>query len=350
MNLDGQLSSYDYYLPPELIAQNPATPRDSSRLLVVRPDGEVYHTVFSNLPDFLLPGDLLVLNDTRVIPARLYGKKSTGAAVEVLLVEETEHNCWLALVKPGKRFSVGSEIFFGDSPFLKATVVGKDEATGGRFLQFQVNEPQSFWSILEDIGNIPFPPYVNESQAQPEQYQTIYAEKQGAIAAPTAGLHFTEKLLAKLKERQVNITTVTLHIGIGTFRPVEAEDIVTHEMHQEWIEMNKNTIDAIKKTKQLGRKVIAVGTTVVRTLEGAYKHQQKLAPFAGKTDLFIYPSYTFRVIDGLITNFHLPKSSLLMLVSALIGRERLMNIYQEAIREKYRFYSFGDGMLVLPNK
>lgn len=349
MNLDRQLSSYDYYLPLELIAQNPVTPRDSSRLLVVKPDTEIEHHIFCNLPDFLSSGDLLVLNDTRVIPARLYGKKSTGAQVEVLLVEETENNCWLALVKPGKRFSVGSEIFFGDSPFLKATVIAKDEATGGRFLEFQISESQSFWEILDQIGNIPFPPYVTESEANPQQYQTIYAEKQGAIAAPTAGLHFTEKLLRELKEKQVNIATVTLHVGIGTFRPVEVEDILSHEMHQEWIEINQNTIDAIKETKAKEKKVIAVGTTVVRTLEGAYKHQQKLAPFSGKTNLFIYPGYEFKVIDGLITNFHLPKSSLLMLVSALIGRERLMNIYQAAIEEKYRFYSFGDGMFILPN-
>lgn len=348
INIDQQLSSYDYFLPPELIAQNPVTPRDTSRLLVVKPDDEINHSIFSHLSDFLLPGDLLVINDTRVIPARLYGKKSTGAQVEVLLVEETTHNCWLALVKPGKRFSIGSEIFFGDSSMLKATVVGKDEVTGGRFLQFEINPSQSFWEILDQVGTIPFPPYVTESEANAQQYQTVYAQKLGAIAAPTAGLHFTERLLQELKEKQINTATVTLHVGIGTFRPVEVEDILTHEMHQEWIEINQNTIDAIKETKKKGRKVIAVGTTVVRTLEGAYKHQQELAPFSGKTDLFIYPGYEFKVIDGLITNFHLPKSSLLMLVSALIGRERLMTIYQEAIDEKYRFYSFGDGMLIMP--
>lgn len=348
INIDQQLSSYDYFLPPELIAQNPVTPRDTSRLLVVKPDDEINHSIFSHLSDFLLPGDLLVINDTRVIPARLYGKKSTGAQVEVLLVEETTHNCWLALVKPGKRFSIGSEIFFGDSSMLKATVVGKDEVTGGRFLQFEINPSQSFWEILDQVGTIPFPPYVTESEANAQQYQTVYAQKLGAIAAPTAGLHFTERLLQELKEKQINTATVTLHVGIGTFRPVEVEDILTHEMHQEWIEINQNTIDAIKETKKKGRKVIAVGTTVVRTLEGAYKHQQELAPFSGKTDLFIYPGYEFKVIDGLITNFHLPKSSLLMLVSALIGRERLMTIYQEAIDKKYRFYSFGDGMLIMP--
>lgn len=348
MNLDRQLSSYDYYLPPELIAQNPVTPRDSSRLLVVNPPGTITHSVFCNLGDFLLPGDLLVINDTKVIPARLYGQKSTGAEVEVLLVEQTQNNCWLALVKPGKRFSVGSEILFGD--MLKATVVGKDEATGGRYLQFEVSNSQSFWEILEKVGNIPFPPYVTESEAKVEQYQTIYAEKEGAIAAPTAGLHFTERLFKELKDKQINIATVTLHVGIGTFRPVEVEDIFSHDMHHEWIEVNQKTIDVIMKTKEAGRKVIAVGTTVVRTLEGAYQQQQKLAPFSGKTNLFIYPGYQFKVIDGLITNFHLPKSSLLMLVSALIGRERLMTIYQEAIREKYRFYSFGDAMFIRYNQ
>ncbi|NCO75647.1 MAG: tRNA preQ1(34) S-adenosylmethionine ribosyltransferase-isomerase QueA [Cyanobacteria bacterium] len=344
MNLDQQLSSYDYYLPSELIAQNPVIPRDTSRLLVVKSQETINHHVFSDLPDLLSSGDLLVLNDTLVIPARLYGKKSTGAQVEVLLVEETENNCWLALVKPGKRFSIGSEIIFGD--ILKATVIGKDESTGGRFLQFEVNPCQSFWEILDKVGNIPFPPYVTESQANPQQYQTVYAEKQGAIAAPTAGLHFTERLLTQLTEKQINIAKVTLHVGIGTFRPVEVEDILNHEMHQEWIEVNQNTIDAIKQTKEKGKKVIAVGTTVVRTLEGAYQQQQKLIPFSGKTNLFIYPSYEFKVIDGLITNFHLPKSSLLMLVSALIGRERLMSIYQKAMEEKYRFYSFGDGMFI----
>lgn len=347
MNLDRLLSSYDYYLPPELIAQNPVTPRDSSRLLVVKPDSMIDHNIFCNLPDLLLPGDLLVLNDTRVIPARLYGKKSTGAEVEVLLVEEKVNHCWLALVKPGKRFLVGSEIIFSDD--LKATVMGKDETTGGRFLQFHVPESQSFWTILERVGNIPFPPYVTESQAKVEQYQTIYAEKEGAIATPTAGLHFTEKLLTELKKRQINIATVTLHVGIGTFRPVEVEDIVTHDMHYESIELNQDTVDLIQKTKKAGRKVIAVGTTVVRTLEGAYQHHQQLKAFSGKTNLFIYPGYEFKVIDSLITNFHLPKSSLLMLVSALIGRERLMSIYQEAIEEKYRFYSFGDAMFIVNN-
>lgn len=350
MNQDQLLSSYDYYLPPELIAQNPVTPRDSSRLLVVESNNHsLRHHIFRDLPNFLSSGDLLVINNTRVIPARLYGKKSTGAEVEVLLVEEKGDNCWLALVKPGKRFTPHSEIFFSPrdaQTFLKATVVVKDEATGGRFLQFDFPQNQSFWSLLDKLGEIPFPPYVTDSQANAQQYQTIYAEKQGAIAAPTAGLHFTDELFKTLREKEINIAPVTLHVGIGTFRPVETENILDHIMHQEWIEMEESTAEAIKETKARGKKVIAVGTTVVRTLEGVYQECGKIQPFRGKTNLFIYPSYEFKVIDGLITNFHLPKSSLLMLVSALIGRERLMTVYQEAIEEKYRFYSFGDAMLI----
>ena len=280
----------------------------------------------------------------------MYGKKSTGAEVEVLLVEEKSHNCWLSLVKPGKRFTLGSKIYFGDrnGAFLSATVIEKDEATGGRILEFEVPESTNFWALLDQVGHIPFPPYVTDSQAQDGQYQTIYAEHNGAIAAPTAGLHFTEDVFAQLEAKGVETAKVTLHVGIGTFRPVEIENITEHQMHQEWIDVNEETIAKIKATKQAGNKVIAVGTTVVRSLEGAFKATGELAPFAGKTNLFIYPGYKYQAIDGLITNFHLPKSSLLMLVSALIGRERLMEIYQEAIDRNYRFYSFGDAMFIKP--
>ena len=349
MNQDQLLSSYDYYLPPELIAQNPVTPRDTSRLLVIPLQQNVKHHQFLELPDFLDAGDLLVVNDTRVIPARLYGQKSTGAEVEVLLVEEKAHHCWLSLVKPGKRFTIGSKIYFGDpnNSLLTAVVVDKDEATGGRLLQFELSKSASFWTILEQVGHIPFPLYVTYSQADPSQYQTIYAENEGAIAAPTAGLHFTERLFTQLEAKGVNRAKVTLHVGIGTFRPVEIDNITEHQMHQEWIQVNSKTIELIEATKKRGNKVIAVGTTVVRTLEGAYKALGKLSAFEGKTDLFIYPGYQFQVIDGLITNFHLPKSSLLMLVSALIGRERLLRVYQQAVAQKYRFYSFGDAMLIL---
>ncbi|MBF2057727.1 MAG: tRNA preQ1(34) S-adenosylmethionine ribosyltransferase-isomerase QueA [Cyanobacterium sp. T60_A2020_053] len=349
MNPDLQLSNYDYILPPELIAQNPVTPRDSSRLLVVKPHQGIDHTIFCNLPELLLPNDLLIFNNTKVIPARLYGEKSTGASVEVLLVEEKSPLCWLALVKPGKRFTTDSEIIFRDSTGkirLTATVTGKDDATGGRFLQFITTDGESFWDVLDILGNIPFPPYVTESEALDEQYQTIYAEKKGAIAAPTAGLHFTENLFQELSQRQVKTAFITLHVGIGTFRPVEVEDILTHEMHQEWIEVDENVINLIKTTKEKGGRVFAVGTTVVRALEGSFAVEGALHPFRGKTDLFIYPGFEYQVIDGLITNFHLPKSSLLMLVSALMGRERLLQIYQEAIKEKYRFYSFGDAMFI----
>jgi S-adenosylmethionine:tRNA ribosyltransferase-isomerase len=354
MTIEQNLSSYNYQLPPELIAQTPVIPRDTSRLLVIDSPNTHQHSIFSNLPNWLLPGDLLIFNNTRVFPARLYGRKSTGALVEVLLVEEKQDNCWLALVKPGKRFRIGSEIFFNSSKnpeqiFLKATVIDKDLDTGGRILQFQIPENQSFYSLLDILGEIPFPPYVTESQAKPEQYQTVYAERLGAIAAPTAGLHFTTELLEKLQTQKINLAYVTLHVGIGTFRPVEVDNITNHKMHQEWIEVNQDTVDLINQTKLKGGRIIAVGTTVVRTLEGAMAHSKNgiLEPFTGKTNLFIYPGYKFKIIDGLITNFHLPRSSLLMLVSALIGRERLLNIYQEAIKEKYRFYSFGDAMFIV---
>ncbi|MGK7881227.1 MAG: tRNA preQ1(34) S-adenosylmethionine ribosyltransferase-isomerase QueA [Crocosphaera sp.] len=359
MSSDHLLSSYDYYLPSELIAQNPMIPRDNSRLLVINSSKSHIHSVFRDLYQWLLPGDLLVFNNTRVIPARLYGTKSTGAPVEILLLEEKEPFCWLALVKPGKRFKIGSEIYFkldnnddNQDKFLVATVVDRDEETGGRILKFQVDSVELFWQKIEEIGQIPFPPYVTESDANPSQYQTIYAQKPGAVAAPTAGLHFTEELLANLQQKGINQAYITLHVGLGTFRPVDIDNIKEHKMHQEWIEVPNITIEKIKETKANGGRVIAVGTTVVRALEGTAKAtemagKQELMAFRGKTDIFIYPGYSWRVIDGLITNFHLPKSSLLMLVSALIGRERLLELYQIAIEEKYRFYSFGDGMLIL---
>ncbi|AFY50118.1 S-adenosylmethionine:tRNA ribosyltransferase-isomerase [Nostoc sp. PCC 7524] len=360
-NLDSSLAGYDYELPPELIAQNPVIPRDSSRLLVVDSpttgqDSAPLHHIFRDLADILRSGDLLIMNNTKVIPARLYGRKSTGAEVEILLLEERQHNCWLALVKPGKRFKKGSKIFFesgrlglysAPSPQLTATVLETDKATGGRLLQFDVPEGQSLVQILDKFGEIPLPPYITASQAADEQYQTVYAEQPGAIAAPTAGLHFTPELLEKLRDRHINQAFITLHVGVGTFRPVEVEDVTSHQMHEEWIEVPADTVEQIRATKQAGGRIIAVGTTVVRALEGAAACGD-LQPFCGKTNLFIYPGYQWRVVEGLITNFHLPRSSLLMLVSALIGRERLLNIYQEAIASRYRFYSFGDAMLILP--
>ena len=361
------LSAYDYHLPIDRIAQNPADPRDSSRLLLVDSAVSHQHKIFRDLPELLQPGDLLVLNDTRVIPARLYGRKVDqrdrseqpgssakvlSAKVEILLLEEQQPNCWLALVKPGKRLKLGSQIEFGSEgtdPSLQvsATVIAIDPTTGGRLLQFQVPEQRSLLTVLPQLGVVPLPPYITDSQADPEQYQTIYADRSGSVAAPTAGLHFTPELLRQLQASGIQHAFVTLHVGIGTFRPVEAEDITQHQMHGEWVEVPAATVEAIHKTRAQGGRVIAVGTTATRSLEGA-SESGTLQPFCGKTELFIYPGYPWKTVDGLITNFHLPKSSLLMLVSALIGQQRLLELYEAAIAENYRFYSFGDAMLILP--
>ncbi|AKG21712.1 tRNA preQ1(34) S-adenosylmethionine ribosyltransferase-isomerase QueA [Calothrix sp. 336/3] len=356
--LDFSLSGYDYDLPPELIAQNPVVPRDSSRLLVVDSrkigvDAPAKHRIFRDLAEILQPGDLLVMNNTRVLPARMYGQKSTGAEIEVLLLEERQENCWLALVKPGKRFKQGTELRFtaqGTDICLTAKVVDSDEATGGRLLEFTVPEGKSLIQLLDVFGEVPLPPYITETTAASAQYQTVYAENPGAIAAPTAGLHFTPELLERLRSQNIHQAFITLHVGVGTFRPVEVEDVTTHQMHAEWIEVPATTVEQIRATQAAGGRIIAVGTTAVRALEGAAAaHGGTIQPFCGKTNLFIYPGFKWQVVEGLITNFHLPRSSLLMLVSALIGRTRLLQIYQEAIQEKYRFYSFGDAMLILPS-
>ena len=357
INLDCLLSNYDYELPPELIAQNPAVPRDSSKLLVVNSaeTGKTIpplHHIFRDLSELLKPGDLLVMNNTKVIPARLYGCRSTGAEVEVLLLEERRHNCWLALVKPGKRFKVGSEIIFtavddGEKQELRATVVESDPETGGRLLQFDLPPEVPLVQVLGKFGQIPLPPYITASTAADEQYQTVYAQEQGAIAAPTAGLHFTPSLLEKMRNYGINQAFITLHVGIGTFRPVEVKDVTTHVMHKEWIEVSSDTVEQVLATRAAGGRIIAVGTTAVRALEGAAQ-LGALQPFVGQTNLFIYPGYKWQVVEGLITNFHLPRSSLLMLVSALIGRKKLLDLYEQAIAAQYRFYSFGDAMLILP--
>lgn len=353
-NEDFSLSAYDYELPENQIAQNPAEPRDSSRLLVVESGDRHSHYVFRDLPNLLAPGDLLVLNNTRVIPARLYGRKPTGAPVEILLLEEKQHNCWLALVKPGKRLPLGAKILFeseggltAGEDLLTATVINIDDNTGGRILQFELPKNQNLTEILPNYGQLPLPPYIKDSRSLPEQYQTVYADRPGAVAAPTAGLHFTNELLERLQQKGIGLAYVTLHVGVGTFRPVEAENILSHKMHEEWVEVPLETVEKIQETKAKGGRIIAVGTTAVRSLEGAAVGG-KLAPFCGKTELFIYPGYRWRVVEGLITNFHLPRSSLLMLVSALVGRTRLLSLYREAIAQNYRFYSFGDAMLILP--
>ena len=355
MNQDFLLSSYNYQLPQDLIAQTPAVPRDSSRLLIVNSPSSCTHGIFRDLRTWLQPGDLLVLNNTRVIPARLYGRKTTGSFVEILLLEERSNNCWLALVKPGKRFPIGAKIIFEaiaasndlEDYQLQAEVIAKDEATGGRVLQFELPPGKSLWQLMEFYGQLPLPPYITESDTESDRYQTVYAAKPGAIAAPTAGLHFTPELLAKLQQQGIEQAYITLHVGVGTFRPVESAEITAHTMHQEWIEVSQETVDKVLETKARGGRVIAVGTTATRALEGAAT-SSRLESFRGKTDLFIYPGYEWQVVDGLITNFHLPGSSLLMLVSALIGRERLLDLYSIAIALNYRFYSFGDAMLILP--
>jgi S-adenosylmethionine:tRNA ribosyltransferase-isomerase len=367
---DQSLFAYDYELPPEQIAQNPAVPRDSSRLLVVKDRTQHAHAIFRDLPNLLQLGDLLILNDTRVLPARLYGRKSSGLPVEVLLLEprpqeqdEPGLSCphWLVLVKPGRRLKPGARIFFGEtSPvaqageladgnpgMLTATVVETDQPTGGRILRFDAPPGQALESWFYQLGQVPLPPYITQSETRPEQYQTVYARTPGAVAAPTAGLHFTPELLQRLTDVGIQLGWITLHVGVGTFRPVESEDITAHQMHAEWIEVSPAVVEQIQQTKARGGRVIAVGTTVVRSLEGAAQ-TGSLQPTQGKTNLYIYPGYQWQVIDGMITNFHLPKSSLMMLVSALIGRQRLLDLYQVAIAEGYRFYSFGDAMLILP--
>ena len=352
---DRLLAGYHYELPERLIAQSPVVPRDRSRLLVVEPNEGYQHRHFHEITDLLAPGDLLVFNDTRVIPARIYGRKTTGAPAEILLIAEQKHNCWLALVKPGRKLKIGTKIIFpardpdGAIPEIVATIIARDAATGGRLLQFDLPDHLPLLEVLADFGELPLPPYIDGGESTPEQYQTVYAKVPGAIAAPTAGLHFTPELLDELQAMGVNQTYVTLHVGIGTFRPVETADITTHQMHHEWLEIQAETIALIEATKAAGGKVYAVGTTAVRALETAAL-TGKLQPYKGDTNIFIYPGYQWRVVDGLITNFHLPGSSLMMLVSAMIGRQRLLDLYQIAIAHDYRFYSFGDAMLIRSKK
>jgi S-adenosylmethionine:tRNA ribosyltransferase-isomerase len=352
---DRQLGSYDYELPADRIAQTPAVPRDTSRLLVVQDRTQHQHQIFRDLPNWLRSGDLLVMNNTKVIPARLQGIKIGGARVEVLLLEAIAPNQWLALVKPGRRLQPGAVIEFipngQDSPTqeVRATVLDRDEATGGRLLELTIQDDRPLLEVIDRFGTMPLPPYITGRDSDPGQYQTVYADRDGSAAAPTAGLHFTPELLAKLAAKNVQHCFVTLHVGVGTFRPVEVDDITQHQMHGEWIEVTSKIVEAIAHTKAQGGRVIAVGTTSVRSLEGAANaHGGTLKPFCGKTAMFIYPGYEWRVVDGMITNFHLPKSSLMMLVSALIGRDRLLALYGEAIAQDYRFFSFGDAMLVLP--
>jgi S-adenosylmethionine:tRNA ribosyltransferase-isomerase len=342
LELDYTLSAYDYELPSDRIAQDPVTPRDSSRLLVIDGDRNLRHQYFYDLPNFLRTGDLLVFNNTKVIPARMYGHKLSGVSVEILLMEPMGHDRWLALVKPGKRLPIGSTIVFAEN--VKATVEGIEPTTRARELQFHIPPDTNLDKIIDQLGTVPLPPYVTDSHAAPDRYQTIYAKISGAIAAPTAGLHFTDELFQQLQDKGIDKAFVTLHVGIGTFRPVETEDITQHIMHNEWCEVPEETIAKIKETKMRGGRVIGVGSTVARSLESA-----NFEAFKGKTNLMIYPSYEWKVIDAMVTNFHLPKSTLLMMVASFLGkdgRDFLMSVYQEAIANDYRFYSFGDAMLI----
>ncbi|MEN9214345.1 MAG: tRNA preQ1(34) S-adenosylmethionine ribosyltransferase-isomerase QueA [Gloeomargarita sp. DG02_3_bins_56] len=350
---DWELAHYDYPLPQELIAQSAVVPRDHSRLLVVHP-GHHEHRRFYELPQLLRPGDLLVLNNTKVLAARLIGTRPGGGVTEWLLLEPGEGDSWRALVRPGRRVGVGTKVMFPSArePELIGIVQARDEATGGRWVRFTTADGTAIdqtklLHFLDRIGELPLPPYIHTFQGDPSRYQTVYAQVAGAVAAPTAGLHFTEALLQQLEQQGIQRAMITLHVGLGTFRPVGTADIRQHRLHPEWVEVSPATVQQIRETQGRGGRVIAVGTTVTRALEGAAQGGG-LEPFRGHVHLYIYPGYRWRVIDGLITNFHLPQSSLLLLVSALIGRPRLLQLYQEAIRAGYRFYSLGDAMLIVP--
>lgn len=339
------MKTSDFYfdLPPELIAQTPIEKRDASRLLVLNKEtGEVEHKHFYDLPAFLKPGDCLVLNNSRVLPARLFGRRSGGGACEVLLLIDRGEKVWECLVRPGKKLRTGAKISFGDGE-LTAEVVGEVEG-GNRLVRFDYEG--IFLETLERLGKMPLPPYIKEELEDSERYQTVYSKVVGSAAAPTAGLHFTEELLAKVQEIGVKVCYVTLHVGLGTFRPVKAENLDEHEMHSEYCVISQETADVINQTKRDGGRVICVGTTSCRTIESWANEDGFMEAKAGWTNIFIYPGYKFKVLDCLITNFHLPESTLIMLVSALAGRENVMNAYEQAVHERYRFFSFGDAMFI----
>lgn len=338
---------YDYDLPEELIAQDPLTDRSSSRLMVVdKKTGEVKHHVFKEIIDFLSPGDCLVINDTKVIPARLYGNKvGTDAKIEVLLLKRNENDVWETLVKPGKKCKPGTVISFGDG-ILTGEIIDVVEE-GNRLIQFKYDG--IFEEVLDRLGEMPLPPYITHKLEDKTRYQTVYAKYDGSAAAPTAGLHFTNELLSKIEEKGIKIAHVTLHVGLGTFRPVKVTNILEHHMHSEFYMVDENDAKIINETRKNGGRVISVGTTSTRTLETVTDDEGIVHAGSGWTQIFIYPGYQFKAIDGLITNFHLPESTLLMLVSALAGREHILAAYREAVKERYRFFSFGDAMLIVDN-
>ncbi len=341
-----ELRKSDFYfdLPQELIAQDPLEDRSNSRLLLLdKNDGRIEHHIFKDIVDYLRPGDCLVLNDTKVLPARLMGvKEDTGAAIEVLLLKRKENDIWETLVKPGKKAKPGTRIVFGEGS-LRAEVLEIVEE-GNRLMRFSYKG--IFEEVLDQLGEMPLPPYITHKLQDKSRYQTIYAKYEGSAAAPTAGLHFTKELLSRIEAKGISVAYVTLHVGLGTFRPVKADNILEHHMHSEYYHVTKEAADKINQTKAAGGRVICVGTTSCRTVESAARADGTLQECCDNTEIFIYPGYRFRVMDCLITNFHLPESTLVMLVSALAGRERVLHAYQEAIQEKYRFFSFGDAMFL----
>ena len=338
-------SDFYYDLPKELIAQDPLEDRSSSRLLVLhRKSGRVEHRVFTDIVEYLKPGDCLVRNNTKVIPARLYGTRvDTGATIELLLLKRMENDVWETLVKPGKKARQGAVISFGDGILTGEIIDVKED--GNRLIQFRYES--IFEEILDQLGQMPLPPYITHTLKDKNRYQTVYAKYEGSAAAPTAGLHFTEELFQKLEEKGVLVANVTLHVGLGTFRPVKVDDVSKHHMHTEFYQVTKEEADKINKAKQAGGRIVCVGTTSCRTIESAADENGVLKPGQGDTDIFIYPGYSFKMMDVLITNFHLPESTLLMLVSALAGKEQVMRVYEEAVQERYRFFSFGDAMIIL---
>lgn len=337
-------SDFYYDLPEELIAQDPLPDRSSSRLMHLdKQTGEIVHTNFRHVLDYLNPGDCLVINDTRVIPARLYGSKvGTNAGIEILLLKRKENNIWETLVKPGKKAKPGTKISFGDGLLIGEVLDVVEE--GNRLIQFSYEG--IFEEILDQLGEMPLPPYITHKLQDKERYQTVYAKHEGSAAAPTAGLHFTKELLEQIEEKGVKIAHVTLHVGLGTFRPVKVDDVEKHHMHSEFYVVEEDQAAMINEAKRTGHRVIAVGTTSCRTLESAADENSMLQAKSGWTEIFIYPGYEFKIIDALITNFHLPESTLLMLVSALAGKEHILRAYEEAVKERYRFFSFGDAMMI----
>lgn len=334
-----------YDLPKELIAQEPADPRDSARLMVLnRKDDSIGHAVFRDLPDYLEPGDLLVVNNSKVLPARLMGVKvPTGAVCEVLLLRQVHGDTWECLARPGKRMQAGTKLTFGDGSLT--AVVDETLADGNKYITFTY-DTETLYEKLDEFGKMPLPPYITKQLEDQSQYQTVYAKELGSAAAPTAGLHFTPELMDRIRAMGVGIAEITLHVGLGTFRPVSEDEIEDHEMHSEWYCIDNEAAEAIRKTKAAGHRVIAVGTTSCRTLEAVWARYGEIRACSGNTDIFLYPGVELHAIDGLITNFHLPESTLIMLISAFYGYEKTMHVYQVAVQERYRFFSFGDAMLI----